>query len=259
MAGEVFISYSRQNSAFVNRLRSDLQSRGIRVWIDHERLTPGTPDWEEAIRRAIRSVQAVLFIASPDSRKSPYVRDELRVAEMNQRTVYPIWAEGRQWMDCVPMGWGGIQYTDARGSNYSAALQSIVRALGGSPVPVPATSSGPYDLSRLQQLLAAQDWNAEDRYFTAADRESMAIIRSVTGITDKFDSMQKVSAIPSDLLVAMDKLWRDATGRAMYDRAFTRGVSSFTSFVGTFALDSYLGRRLKELGLDKNPPPRPLF
>jgi len=87
----VFLSYSRTDSEFVARLRTDLHAQGIEVWIDKEGIQPGTPDWEQALRTAIRAAHAVLLIASPNSRSSRYVKDELRIAGMYQRPVYPIW------------------------------------------------------------------------------------------------------------------------------------------------------------------------
>src|SRR6266487_2639461 len=122
----IFLSYSRDDSEFVSRLRADLQAKAIAFWIDKEGIQPGTPDWEDAIRQAIRTSQAVLLIASPYARSSRYVKDELRIAEMYNRPVYPLWIGGINWMEAVPLGWGGTQYIDARGSCYEAALQMIV-------------------------------------------------------------------------------------------------------------------------------------
>jgi hypothetical protein len=125
----VFLCYARADSDLVTRLRTDLLRQGIHVWIDREDLQPGTLDWEEALRTAIRAAQAVLLIASPNARSSRYVRDELRIAEMYQRSVYPLWIAGMQWMDAVPLGWGGAQYLDARESRYETALPELVELL----------------------------------------------------------------------------------------------------------------------------------
>jgi hypothetical protein len=86
----VFLCYARADSELVMRLRNDLATRGINIWIDREGLEPGTTDWEESLRTAIRAAQAVLLVASPNGRSSRYVRDELRLAEMYQRPLYPI-------------------------------------------------------------------------------------------------------------------------------------------------------------------------
>lgn len=108
---------------------ADLEKQGIRAWIDQEGLVPGTPDWEEEVRRAIRSAQAVLFMASPGARSSLYVRDELDIARHHQRPVFPIWVAGEEWIEAVPLGWGRTQYIDARGAQYEAALAQLIQML----------------------------------------------------------------------------------------------------------------------------------
>jgi TIR domain len=124
----VFLSYARSDAEFATRLKDDLQVAGVIPWIDREGLQLGTADWEESVRQAIRDARAVVFIASPGARTSRYVRDELRIAEMYGRPMYPIWAEGKEWMDVAPLGLGGMQYIDAR-EDYPEALKSILAAL----------------------------------------------------------------------------------------------------------------------------------
>src|SRR5207247_11184942 len=109
----VFLSYARAVGSFVSQLQSDLQARGIPVWIDHEDIQPGTPDWEDSLRKAIRHAAAVVLVASPSARGSRYVKDELRIAEMYKRPVFPLWARGSEWMAAVLVGWGGPEVTDA--------------------------------------------------------------------------------------------------------------------------------------------------
>ena len=134
-ATHVFISYSRANISFVQRLVADLQRSGITVWIDQSGLTPGTPDWETALRNAIGKAHAVILIASEEARKSPYVKDELRLAhDVHHLPIYPLWVAGTQWINCIPLGWGGTQYIDARGgeAQYQAALRQLIAALSGA-------------------------------------------------------------------------------------------------------------------------------
>jgi len=89
----------------------------------------GTRPWEQAQRAAIRAAAAVVLVASPSVGSSRYVPDELRIAEMYRRPVYPVWLRGEEWMECVPLGWGGTEYLDARGTAYAAALDQLVAAL----------------------------------------------------------------------------------------------------------------------------------
>lgn len=125
----VFISYAREESSFVQRLRFDLERSGIDIWIDQDDLVFGTPDWDEAIRQAIREARAVLYIGSPDARRSRYVRDEISMANAGQRPIFPVWAVGAEWLDCIPLGMGSLQYLDARDNRYERVLPRILEAL----------------------------------------------------------------------------------------------------------------------------------
>jgi TIR domain len=134
-ATHVFISYSRANISFAQRLVTDLKRSGITVWVDQSGLQPGTPDWETALRDAIGKAHAVILIASEEARKSPYVKDELRLAhDVHHLPIYPFWVAGAQWINCIPLGWGGTQYIDARGgeAQYQGALQRLIAVLSGT-------------------------------------------------------------------------------------------------------------------------------
>ena len=68
---DVFISYSRRDSAFVQRLQLALTGRGKDVWVDVE----GIRDAEVfpvALRRAVESSDAFVFVISPDSVRSEF-------------------------------------------------------------------------------------------------------------------------------------------------------------------------------------------
>lgn len=130
LPSHLFISYAREDLDFVNRLRTDLASRHVPYWIDREGLPPGTPNWERAIRAAIRESSAVLWVVSPSAYESPYVDSELAVAELHHRRIYPIWAAGDNWIACVPLGKHGIQYADMRGERYQTGLKELLAALG---------------------------------------------------------------------------------------------------------------------------------
>ncbi len=132
-----FISYSRQDSEFVNVLAQDLRNNGIDLWIDFEGLTPGTPDWEAAVREAIAESFAVLLIATPNSRKSSYVRSELLLAESKGLPMYALWSGGENWIDSVPMSLAHIQYQDFRGEAYASSLPILIDELSrqGGAIP----------------------------------------------------------------------------------------------------------------------------
>lgn len=129
---QVFISYARKDHHFVERLRADFQSNKVAYWIDKEGLSPGTRNWERAIRQAIAESYAVVWVVSPASYDSEYVSSELAVAEMHNLKIYPVWANGDNWIACVPLGKHNIQFVDMRRDDYEDGLAKLFEAIGGS-------------------------------------------------------------------------------------------------------------------------------
>ena len=125
----IFISYSRRDGKFVEQLTKDLKDTGFNIWLDKESLVHGTPSWERAIRGAIRDSVAVILVASPDALQSDYVQGELTVAKLLNRSIYPIWANGDNWIDCVPLDMANYQYVDGRGDSYQTGKDSLRKTL----------------------------------------------------------------------------------------------------------------------------------
>ncbi|MHB8597613.1 MAG: toll/interleukin-1 receptor domain-containing protein [Ktedonobacteraceae bacterium] len=123
-----FISYSRANSVIVLQLKSDLEAQGFDIWIDREKILPGN-SWQVALRDAIRAAMAVLYIATPEALDSKYVIDELSIADMYKRPIYPLWAGGSEWMNATPIGQGGTQYINIREESYQQGIQELVKLL----------------------------------------------------------------------------------------------------------------------------------
>ena len=84
---DVFLSYSRRDGDFVRRLSSALEEHGKDVWVDVE----GIRDAEvfpEALRRAIESSDAFVFVISPESVRSSFCVEEVEhAARLNKRIV----------------------------------------------------------------------------------------------------------------------------------------------------------------------------
>jgi WD40 repeat protein len=86
---DVFVSYSRSDVEFVRRLAAALKDRGRDVWIDVD----GIRDAEvfpEALRRAIESADAFLFVISPDSVASEYCELEIAHAVALHKRIVPL-------------------------------------------------------------------------------------------------------------------------------------------------------------------------
>jgi hypothetical protein len=134
----LFISHSSTDKDFVDRLARDLRRQGVELWVYFEGLSPGTRDWEAAVRHAIDQSVALLLIASPASRQSPYVRSEVMLAEAKKLPIYAVWAAGEEWIDSVPMNLAYVQYQDLRGEKYGEGLKVLVRELDRGRMTLPS-------------------------------------------------------------------------------------------------------------------------
>jgi WD40 repeat protein len=125
---DVFISYSRADSEFVQQIASSLHELGRTPWVD----TAGISDAEvfpQAIRTAIEESDAFLFVITPASVASRYCDQEADYARTLAKRIVPVLREpvpdaeipeeirNRNW----------IPFTDS--DDYDASLARVVHAL----------------------------------------------------------------------------------------------------------------------------------
>ena len=122
----VFVSYSRRDQEFVDRLVTDLRRHGAEVWLDRESIAPGE-NWQEAIERGLLNSSILLYILTPDSLKSAWMSAEIGAAVGQGKRVVPVLV--RDLLDeQVPPFLAQFQWVDFRES-YEAGLRAIVRGL----------------------------------------------------------------------------------------------------------------------------------
>src|SRR5438128_2553362 len=86
---DVFISYSRQDAAYVLRLQRELRERGKDVWLDVEGIRAGEV-FPAALRTAIEGSDAFVFVISPDSVRSQFCELEVDHAVALNKRVVPL-------------------------------------------------------------------------------------------------------------------------------------------------------------------------
>src|SRR5271166_4018993 len=95
-SARVFVSYSRKDGArFAKRLREKLGKHDLSVWQDIVALEGGR-DWWSQIEDALRSkeLQHFILVVTPAALASPYVRQEIRLARQEGKTVCPVKGPG---------------------------------------------------------------------------------------------------------------------------------------------------------------------
>src|SRR3990172_1544400 len=88
---EIFISYSRHNKEFSQKLFKTLEAANRSVWTDWDDI-PASSDWDTEIKEGIRQAESVLFVLSPEWLKSNECSKELMYAvEMSKRLIPILW------------------------------------------------------------------------------------------------------------------------------------------------------------------------
>jgi formylglycine-generating enzyme required for sulfatase activity len=113
LSGHVFMSYSRRDDAVMRRMVAFLRQQGINVWVDNEKLVPGTPVWEKEIEKAVQNASAVIVALSPDSKDSEWVRREINLADQHGKRVFPVLVHGDEKAS-ISLRLIGRQYVDVR-------------------------------------------------------------------------------------------------------------------------------------------------
>lgn len=138
----VFISYSRTDSAFIDRLEADLRAYGFETWVDRQHLEGGA-DWARVIEQRILDHESFIIALSPEAVVSEWVRKELAFALATGRHIIPIIARP---VERLPIEIANIQYTDLS-ANYADHLQDVRVALlktrEAPPVPRPPAPPKP--------------------------------------------------------------------------------------------------------------------
>jgi hypothetical protein len=119
----LFISYSRTDSAFVDRLEADLKACNFYIWVDRRKLEGGQ-DWMDELQNAIDRCHVLLVVLSPEAMASKYVRREYRYADQQGKLIIPLNLRPTK----VPIDLNGLQWVDFQ-RGYNQGLYDLQIAL----------------------------------------------------------------------------------------------------------------------------------
>ncbi|MFP4323793.1 MAG: toll/interleukin-1 receptor domain-containing protein [Anaerolineales bacterium] len=137
----VFISYSRRDKDFVQRLDAALREQGLDPWIDWEDIPPSV-DWMQEILEGIEAASSFIFVISPDSIKSKVCFAEAEHTFTNHKQIVPI---VRRDIEMPTRRRGGRSTDDI--SEVISPLDRAYAALGFES-----------DAERLSQMLGDYNW-----------------------------------------------------------------------------------------------------
>jgi TIR domain-containing protein len=124
---QVFISYSRNDMEFVQRLAADLQRAGLDVWWDLSDIQ-GSDVWERRIEEGLNSSQYAIVVLTPASLESRWVRREYLSADNKGLKIIPLKLKASNEL---PLTFRDIQPIDAINRTYAETLSEVLRIVNG--------------------------------------------------------------------------------------------------------------------------------
>ncbi|MGO9005979.1 MAG: TIR domain-containing protein [Beijerinckiaceae bacterium] len=124
----VFISYSRKDLAFVDRLATALEGHGIAPSIDRTEIY-AFEDWWKRIEALIGAADTIVFVLSPDALASEICQKEVSFAVAQQKRIAPIVCRPIE-SDHVPVDLAKLNFIFFDDpERFDAALAQLIEAL----------------------------------------------------------------------------------------------------------------------------------
>lgn len=124
MAFKVFISHSIEDVGLVYELDRLLRLSGMEPYVAEWYVEPGKPLWQK-VKEAITGCHCVLVILSKYGLRSPWVNQELAVAEASGRLIIPLVERGVEPRGLLE----GKEYIPFDSANAGDAMKAAVRYL----------------------------------------------------------------------------------------------------------------------------------
>lgn len=124
--GYIYISYSRRNADFAQRLVSDLETRGYTTWVDKDDLQQGD-QWAKQIEAAIQGAEVFITLISTATINNRTVEREIALAQQARKPIIPVLVESVAILPSLI----NRQVVDATGE-WSAFIDHLVNAIDAS-------------------------------------------------------------------------------------------------------------------------------
>nr|WP_163660030.1 TIR domain-containing protein [Adonisia turfae] len=201
---DIFISYSRSNKHFVEKLNQSLKDERWKVWIDRDRI-PVAANWRDEAEEGIRYAHTVIFVVCPDSLTSKNCQWEFEKAKKYKKRIIPVISCNDYNREVFQaMGLSSVQYVSfvRHGQSFDQSLQQLLDAL----------KTNLDDLKVYRQVLVkAYEWSDRER----SDRFLMGRheFKEVQGWRRKRQYLQQTDNREVDLLLPRQHEYIQASQR----------------------------------------------
>jgi WD40 repeat protein len=146
VAGEIFISYSRTDDEYVNRLADYLIVSGLPVWYDYQIATGDR--FDRVIASNIEHCGAFVVVMTPAAYESNWVASEVNHAKKHGKPILPLLLSGEVFMTL-----NYLDYRDVRGGHLpdDSFLDELANHLKAVQ-PAEAVARNPQEITAVQTL-----------------------------------------------------------------------------------------------------------
>jgi len=107
---QVFVSYSEQDRETMEKIRNSLRRESLTVWTNTTDIQTGE-DSQSASDRGIEQTDNLVYLVSPDSVESEYVRKKIEYAVSLHKRIIPVLVRETP-PESLPLALQGVQYID---------------------------------------------------------------------------------------------------------------------------------------------------
>ncbi len=137
----VFISYSRQDRDYARKLADSLRARGLVAWIDEADI-PGGAEWQKTIEENIIRCAAFVVIMTPAAEKSPWVKNELLLAQNKHQPIVPLLLAGEVWFGLLDKQRFDVRDGHLPPEAFYKRLAEVLQPQPPGPPPAPPQPAG---------------------------------------------------------------------------------------------------------------------
>ena len=178
--GHIFISYSKKDIVYAEKLINTLRREGFNPWVDMEGLGVGT-FWQTRLLKQIKTCDAYLLIMSKNAYHSRWVPDELVTAKTKGKPIFPLLLDDTELFLAIQT----IQFEDVRGGKMPS--EEFYRRLA-------AVTQRRRKASEKIDSIRLIDREREKKADEAAEKASFYMFKFSSNMKDMFAVASKVSA-----------------------------------------------------------------
>jgi len=123
---DVFISYARVDALYASHIRKELETYGLKVFLDTSELPSTAENFHKEIQSAIKSSHCMMVIMSPESKQSKYVNIEIAIAQSSGKVIRGIWIRGTE-NESFPSAIYNGNHADMRGLNINDRFDQMLK------------------------------------------------------------------------------------------------------------------------------------